>query len=191
MASWSPASLAFICAWKRAAWSSASFNSLKPLAISRPQTNSSKRSVISGLLSEARAKGEVLSLAFCDVDRFKLINDTHGHDAGDRVLCAVAGTLNEHAGDACFVARHGGEEFVLLFYGMDKEEARVKLDAIRRAQAARQLMNRETGKPFGRVTFSGGVAEVTEDSDTRSALTRADAALYRAKEEGRNRVVIG
>lgn len=155
-----------------------------------PNRRAFERRLVSASI-EARAKGEVLSLAFCDVDRFKLINDTHGHDAGDRVLCAVAGTLNEHAGDACFVARHGGEEFVLLFYGMDKEEARVKLDAIRRAQAARQLMNRETGKPFGRVTFSGGVAEVTEDSDTRSALTRADAALYRAKEEGRNRVVIG
>ena len=55
----------------------------------------------------------------------------------------------------------------------------------------RQLMNRENGKPFGRVTFSGGVAEVTEDADTRSALARADAALYRAKQEGRNRVMVG
>lgn len=155
-----------------------------------PNRRAFERRLVSASI-EARAKGEVLSLAFCDVDRFKLINDTHGHDAGDRVLCAVAATLNEYAGDACFVARHGGEEFVLLFYGMDKEAARTRLDAIRRAQAARQLMNRETGKPFGRVTFSGGVAEVTEDSDTRSALARADAALYRAKQEGRNQVMVG
>ncbi len=155
-----------------------------------PNRRAFERRLVSASL-EARAKGEVLSLGFCDVDRFKLINDNHGHEAGDRVLCAVAATLNEHAGDACFVARHGGEEFVLLFYGMDKQAARMKLDAIRRAQAARQLMNRDTGQPFGRVTFSGGVAEVTEDSDTRSALGRADAALYRAKQEGRNRVVVG
>ncbi|MFN4020943.1 MAG: diguanylate cyclase domain-containing protein [Erythrobacter sp.] len=154
-----------------------------------PNRRAFERRLVSAAI-EARAKGEVLSLAFCDVDRFKLINDTHGHEAGDRVLCAVAATLNEYAGDSCFVARHGGEEFVLLFYGMDKEAARVKLDAIRRAQAARQLINRDTGKPFGKVTFSGGVAEVTEDSETRSALTRADTALYRAKEEGRNRVVV-
>ena len=80
---------------------------------------------------------------------------------------------------------------MLLFYGMDKEEARAKLDMIRRAQAARQLMNRDTGRPFGKVTFSGGVAEVTEDADTRSALGRADTALYRAKEAGRNRVMVG
>ncbi|OBV10929.1 sensor domain-containing diguanylate cyclase [Erythrobacter dokdonensis] len=155
-----------------------------------PNRRAFERRLVSAAI-EARAKGEKLSLGFCDVDRFKLINDNHGHEAGDRVLCAVAATLNEHAGDACFVARHGGEEFVLLFYGMDKQAARAKLDAIRLAQAARRLMNRDTGQPFGRVTFSGGVAEVTEDSDTRSALGRADAALYRAKQEGRNRVMVG
>jgi len=155
-----------------------------------PNRRAFERRLVSAAL-EARAKGEPLAVAFCDVDRFKLINDRHGHEAGDRVLCAVAATLNEHAGDACFVARHGGEEFVLLFYGMDKQAARVKLDAIRRVQAARQLINRDTGQPFGRVTFSGGVAEVTEEAETRSALGRADAALYRAKQEGRNRVMVG
>jgi diguanylate cyclase len=155
-----------------------------------PNRRAFERRLVSAAL-EARAKDEPLSLAFCDVDCFKQINDRHGHEAGDRVLCAIAATLTEHAGDGCFVARHGGEEFVLLFYGMGKMAARLRLDQVRRAQAARQLVNRETGEPFGRVTFSGGVAEVTEDSDTRSALARADAALYRAKQEGRNRVVVG
>jgi len=107
------------------------------------------------------------------------------------VLCALAASLSEHIGDSCFAARHGGEEFVLLFYGMDKEAARQRLDAIRIAQSTRQLVNRENGQPFGRITFSAGVAEVTEDADIRSALTRADAALYRAKQEGRNRVRVG
>lgn len=153
-----------------------------------PNRRAFERRLVSAAL-EARAKREPLAIAFCDVDRFKLVNDNHGHEAGDRVLCAVAATLNEHAGDACFVARHGGEEFVLLFYGMDKAAACARLDAIRRVQAARQLVNRDTGQPFGRVTFSGGVADVTEDADTRSALARADAALYRAKQDGRNRVV--
>lgn len=139
--------------------------------------------------AEARAMGEPLCVAFCDVDHFKLINDKHGHDAGDRVLVAIAGTLNEIASDECFVSRHGGEEFVLLFYGLDKDAAWRKLDAVRRVLAQRQLMNRETGKPFGKITFSGGIAEVTEDIDPRSALVRADAALYRAKEEGRNRII--
>jgi diguanylate cyclase len=139
--------------------------------------------------AEARAQGEPLCVAFCDVDHFKAVNDTHGHDAGDRILVAIAGTLNDIANDECFVARHGGEEFVLLFYGLNKDAAWRKLDAVRRAMAHRQLMNRDTGRPFGKITFSAGIAEVTEDADTRSALARADAALYRAKQEGRNRIV--
>jgi diguanylate cyclase len=139
--------------------------------------------------AEARAKGHRLCVAFCDVDRFKMVNDTHGHEAGDRVLCAVASTLNEIASDACFIARHGGEEFVVLFYGLDKDAAWHKLDGVRRAMAMKRLVNRETGRPFGKVTFSGGIAEVTEDSDPRSALARADAALYQAKETGRNRII--
>ena len=155
-----------------------------------PNRRAFERRLVSAAL-EARTSGEPLSLAFCDVDHFKQVNDRHGHAAGDRVLCALAATLSEAAGDTCFVARHGGEEFVLLFYGLDKEAACRRLDAIRRAQASRQLMNRDTGQPFGRITFSAGVAEVTEDTDTRSALARADAALYRAKQEGRNRVEPG
>lgn len=155
-----------------------------------PNRRAFERRLVSATL-EARERNEPLSLAFCDVDHFKTINDRHGHAAGDRVLCAMAATLTELAGDACFVARHGGEEFVLLFYGMDKTRACGRLDAIRRAQAARQLVNRETGQPFGRITFSAGVAEITEDADPRSALGRADAALYRAKQQGRNRVVPG
>jgi diguanylate cyclase len=155
-----------------------------------PNRRAFERRLVSAAM-EARATGEPLSLAFCDVDHFKAVNDRHGHQAGDRVLCALAATLSEYASDSCFVARHGGEEFVLLFYGLGKHEALARLDMIRRVQAARQLVNRETGQPFGRITFSGGIAEVTEDADTRSALARADAALYRAKQEGRNRVAIG
>ena len=154
-----------------------------------PNRRAFERRLVSAAM-EARAKGEPLSLAFCDVDHFKQVNDRHGHEAGDRVLCAMASSLIAYAGDSFFVARHGGEEFVLLFYGLDKESARQRVEVMRSAQAARQLVNRESGQPFGRITFSAGIAEVTEDADTRSALTRADAALYRAKQEGRNRVVV-
>jgi diguanylate cyclase len=153
-----------------------------------PNRRAFERRLVSAA-SEARSKSEPLCIGFCDVDRFKQINDRYGHDAGDRVLCTIADTLSEHASDQCFVARHGGEEFVVLFYGLDKQAALAKLDSIRRAQAARRLRDRFTGQPFGQITFSAGIAEVTEDSDTRSALARADAALYQAKAAGRNRVV--
>ncbi|MEM7665608.1 MAG: GGDEF domain-containing protein [Pseudomonadota bacterium] len=139
--------------------------------------------------NDAQAKGEPLCVAFCDVDHFKKINDTHGHEAGDRILVAIATTLNEIASDQCFVSRHGGEEFVLLLYGHDKDSAWRKLEGVRRIMANRQLMNRETGKPFGKVTFSGGIADVTEDADARSALSRADEALYQAKAAGRNQII--
>lgn len=155
-----------------------------------PNRRAFERRLVSAAM-EARNKDVPLSLAFCDLDHFKQINDRHGHEAGDRVLCALAASLIEYAGDRYFVARHGGEEFVLLFYGLDKHGAHQRLDAMRAAQATRQLINRDTGQPFGKITFSGGVAEVTEDTDTRSALARADAALYRAKQEGRNRVMVG
>ena len=155
-----------------------------------PNRRAFERRLISATLA-ARERGEPLSLAFVDVDHFKQVNDTHGHAAGDRVLCALAASLSEGAGDACYVARHGGEEFVLLFHGLAKQGALGRLDAIRRAQASRILMNRDTGQPFGKITFSAGVAEVTEDTDIRSGLARADAALYRAKQQGRNRIELG
>lgn len=137
----------------------------------------------------AHTNGVPLCVAFCDVDHFKAVNDTHGHEAGDRILCAVASTLNSVASDDCFVARHGGEEFVLLFYGVEKEVAFQKFDGVRRAMALKQLMNRETGKPFGKVTFSGGIALVNDYNDPRDALAEADAALYGAKQTGRNKIV--
>jgi len=140
-------------------------------------------------VDEARNMGTTLCVAFCDVDRFKSINDTYGHDAGDRILCAIAGTLGSHASDTVFVARHGGEEFAVLLQGFDRNAAWRKLDGMRRSQADKQLLDRDSGRRFGKVTFSAGVAEVIDLVDPRSALGRADAALYEAKKGGRNRVV--
>lgn len=137
----------------------------------------------------AREQGEALCVAFCDIDHFKAVNDTHGHDAGDRVLCAVAGMLNTLASEDCFVARHGGEEFVVLFQGVELDTAHGRLDGVRRAMAYKQLINRDTGRPFGKVTFSGGLAQVGAPEQARDALERADAALYEAKAQGRNRIV--
>jgi diguanylate cyclase len=136
----------------------------------------------------AQLEREPLCVAFCDVDHFKAVNDDHGHDAGDRVLVAIASLLSEHASHDCFIARQGGEEFVMLLFGFEADAAWRKLDGIRRAQASKRLLNRDTGQPFGKITFSAGLAEVQGIHDTRAALGRADAALYRAKRAGRDRV---
>lgn len=137
----------------------------------------------------ARAAGDPLCVAFCDIDRFKRINDTHGHDAGDRVLRAVANALNEISDERCHVARHGGEEFVVLFRGLALAEAYERLDDTRDSLAERRMVNRATDVPFGKVTFSAGIADVFHYPDPREALKAADEALYVAKQEGRNRIV--
>ena len=137
---------------------------------------------------EARAAVEPLSIAFCDIDEFKKVNDLHGHEAGDRVIKAIADTLARISNDQCQVARHGGEEFVMLFRGLTPSQAAEKLDDAREALADRRLINRKTDEPFGQITFSGGVADVFGYGDTRAALKAADEALYKAKAGGRNRV---
>lgn len=139
---------------------------------------------------EARAACEPLSVAFCDIDEFKRVNDIHGHEAGDRVIKAIADTLSRISNDHCHVARHGGEEFVMLFRNLTPTQAAEKLDEAREALAERRLINRKTDEPFGQITFSGGVADVFGYTDTRAALKAADDALYKAKESGRNRVEI-
>lgn len=139
-------------------------------------------------VAQATANGESLSVAFCDIDHFKNINDTHGHDTGDRVLKFVASLLSRISDEKCHVARHGGEEFVMLFRGKTVSEACEIVDGARADLASRNLVDRNTGERMAQVSFSGGVADVFAYADPRAALKAADRALYLAKEHGRNRV---
>jgi len=138
----------------------------------------------------AQGDGEPLSIAFCDIDHFKVINDSHGHDAGDRVLKFVGGLLARISGDKCHVARHGGEEFVMLFRGLSVAQAARIVDEARMDMAQRNLVDRQTGERMRQVTFSGGVADLCAYAEPSDALKAADRALYLAKEHGRNRVYI-
>lgn len=139
--------------------------------------------------ASSRENGEPLCVAFCDIDQFKRINDHHGHDAGDRVLRTVAQSLARISDDNCHVARHGGEEFVVLLRNRLIEEAYAVIDQAREALASRRLINRATDVPFGMVSFSAGVADVHAYADPREALRAADNALLHAKETGRNQVL--
>lgn len=139
---------------------------------------------------QARADGEPLCVAFCDIDNFKLINDYHGHEAGDRVLKLIAESFAAISNEKCHVARHGGEEFVMVIKGMPVLEAYGSLDALRRNLVERRLVNRLTQEPFGQISFSGGIADVFACGDPRIALRAADTALHRAKRMGRNRIEV-
>ena len=140
-------------------------------------------------VERARDSGSALFVAICDIDRFKTVNDRFGHETGDGLLRAVASVLGECARQGCFVARHGGEEFVLLLRGLTRSEAFTRLDGARAALHGRRFISRQTKQPIGRISFSAGLADVMAQAQPREALARADAALYRAKETGRNRVL--
>lgn len=126
------------------------------------------------------------TLAVCDIDAFKAINDGHGHEVGDRVLKVVAAALAQGCAPH-LVGRWGGEEFIVVLDQADPELAAETIDAVRAELVQRHLKVRETGESLGRVTFSAGIAAYTGAFDP--ALRVADALLYQAKLAGRNRVL--
>ena len=139
-------------------------------------------------LEAAAHSGLPLSLMFCDIDHFKHFNDRYGHHTGDHVLRLVASALQAYPDPRALVGRYGGEELVLAMPGRSAGEALFIAEAIARALARRPLRMRGTGEVIGAVTISAGVAEWQEGEDAQALLRRADAAMYRAKRDGRNRV---
>jgi diguanylate cyclase (GGDEF)-like protein len=125
-------------------------------------------------------------VAILDVDRFKSVNDEHGHAAGDEVLRAVAERVGGalRAGD--LLARIGGEEFALLLPGADLHNAAEIAERLRGLIAATPMT---AGGSSLRITASLGCAVLSGDETTAALLARADARLYEAKRAGRNRVV--
>ena len=128
-----------------------------------------------------------LALAIFDVDHFKDVNDTHGHLVGDKVLRRVADTLRASLRGHDVIGRYGGEEFALLMPGADTAAALAGTERARLAVSERPIQAGPLRIP---ITVSAGVAAVgAADADWESLLRRADAALYEAKRNGRNRVV--
>lgn len=124
------------------------------------------------------------ALLLMDIDHFKRVNDTFGHEEGDKVLQHVASRLGLQVRSTDCVARFGGEEFLVILPATELDGALIIAEKIRRDVAAMSL------EPVGQVTLSIGLALASpEDTDREAALRRADALLYRAKSEGRNRVV--
>jgi diguanylate cyclase (GGDEF)-like protein/PAS domain S-box-containing protein len=125
---------------------------------------------------------------FADVDRFKSVNDTYGHETGDLVLRMVAGTLKYGVRDGDVVCRWGGEEFVAIV-GTDEE--RVISDVAERLRALIAQSSLDTARDVLRVTASFGATMRKAGEDAGVAVKRADALMYASKQNGRNRVTVG
>ncbi|MBX3593736.1 GGDEF domain-containing protein [Sphingomonas sp.] len=134
------------------------------------------------------AAGQPVCVAICDVDHFKNVNDRFGHSVGDRVLKTIAEALSQSC-SGHLVARYGGEEFAILFSTGDLEVARVTLDNARATVASKRYRLRESDAPLGEVTFSAGVTAARDSEGFAPVFQRADALLYDAKNDGRNRVI--
>jgi diguanylate cyclase len=155
-------------------------------ARSDPLTNLPNRRAFEEKLADIEARGTDVSLAICDIDHFKRINDTYGHSVGDRVLRLVADLLNASC-PGQLVARLGGEEFVILFEDIERDDAVRMLDDARHILSQKNFRVRETDAPIGQITFSAGIACTVCQAET-TALQRADALLYEAKNAGRNQI---
>lgn len=159
---------------------------LEGLATRDPLTGiANRRSMeveLADALSHHRARGESAVVAVLDLDHFKLVNDQHGHDAGDRVIIAFAERVQACIRKRDRLYRLGGEEFVLLLPDTDHSGARAALEKVRHAVQA---------EPLGdglRITTSIGAAMLEAEDDWPRWLARADSALYQAKDAGRDRV---
>ncbi|AZI44808.1 diguanylate cyclase (plasmid) [Deinococcus psychrotolerans] len=139
-------------------------------------------------LRRSERKGEAIGLIMLDVDRFKVFNDTHGHEAGDVLLKALGGVLRESVRAEDVACRYGGEEFTLLLPGANQQQTFDRAEQIREAIVRLKVTNQ--GKVLEGVSASLGVATFPQHGRELAVLVRAaDLALYRAKREGRNRVV--
>ena len=140
-------------------------------------------------VQNAQAAGEPLSLLMFDIDHFKSFNDSYGHLTGDQVLRLVGLSLKQTIKGRDITARYGGEEFAVVLPNTALRQALTVADHIRRAVMAKELKKKSTGEILGRVTISVGVSMLKPGDDTDSLIERADACLYAAKRNGRNRVV--
>lgn len=139
-------------------------------------------------ISRSDRKQQPLSIVLIDIDFFKSINDTYGHDGGDIALREVAGALRQNTRDSDVVCRYGGEELVVLLSECDLASAAARAETMREAIAALSIQH--AGQTLRVITASFGVATFPlHATSSEDLFKKADAALYRAKQTGRNRVL--
>ncbi len=139
-------------------------------------------------IERVNENGEPLSLLMCDIDHFKIFNDTWGHQTGDQVLRLVANCISENVKGRDSAARFGGEEFVVILPQTALSDAERLADQIRTKVESKKLVKKSTGDILGAITISIGVAQFDLRENATDFVRRADACLYAAKHGGRNRV---
>lgn len=137
-------------------------------------------------LARFRRHGHPVAFLLLDIDHFKEVNDQYGHEAGDRVLEDVAAIIRDQLRTQDLIARWGGEEFLVVLPDSELQSAQAIAERVREALMAHEWRG-PNGQPIT-VTTSAGVSAFSHDDDRNSAISRADRALYRGKELGRNRV---
>jgi len=127
-------------------------------------------------------------LIMMDIDHFKNFNDNYGHQIGDQVIKLVAQTLFDGIKGRDVVCRYGGEEFAVILPETGMQGGLKVAEMLRMDVASKDLVNRTTGEKLGTITLSGGVAEYRDEESVDDIVERADAALYKAKHNGRNQI---
>jgi diguanylate cyclase len=140
------------------------------------------------LFEQAAEPGRAHCLVMLDIDHFKKVNDAHGHVMGDRVLQGLGEILRQMAPPQLHVARYGGEEFAVVLPHSKLDDAAEFAEQIRARVKAMKIRNRNTQDVLFTITISGGVTALQAGDDPTSLIARADAALYRSKQSGRDQI---
>ncbi len=145
-------------------------------------------SFIDEAVRDAVENSEKLTLLIADVDNFKSFNDTYGHQLGDQVLKVVADILQDNSKGRDLAARYGGEEFCVILPATKMEHGAILANQMRERVAAKKIVKKSTGKQLRQITMSFGVSEFRYDEPIADLISRADKAMYWAKQNGRNLV---
>jgi len=145
------------------------------------------KDLLDGEVAGAIRQKKPLSFAMIDIDHFKQINDSYGHPVGDRVIVSLSRLLKQRLRSSDLVGRYGGEGFAVVMVDADMTTAMKVLDTIRNDFS--QLRHLADEKGFS-VTFSCGIADISQFPDTTKLSDATDKALYKAKHAGRNRVML-
>jgi diguanylate cyclase (GGDEF)-like protein len=161
---------------------------LKKAAFQDSLTKIGNRRMLENLMEEeiksSEERNTIFSIIYFDIDKFKKINDLHGHEAGDKVLQEMAAIVQDNLRETDYFGRWGGEEFLIVAANQSTKQA------IQLAERLRYIIEQHSFKEIGNVTASFGVASFLEEDEPRTLLRRADVALYEAKQNGRNTVKV-